>query len=62
MILILENGATDDQVQHVLDVVESHGLQTHLSRGTFRTIVGVVGDETKLAATPLKAISGVAEV
>ncbi len=38
------------------------GLSAHLSRGTFRTIVGIIGDEDKLRETPLRAIPGVADV
>lgn len=62
MILILDSKATDEQVDHVLERVESLGLQHHLSRGTFRTIVGIIGDEEKLREEPLRAIPGVAEV
>lgn len=62
MILILKSGVTDEQVQHVLERVEALGLQAHLSRGTFRTIVGIIGDEDKVRAEPLRAIPGVLEV
>lgn len=62
MIIILRSGVTEDQIQHVIERVELLGLKAHLSRGTYRTIVGVIGDESKLAAEPLRAISGVAEV
>ncbi len=62
MIIILKPHATDEQIQHVVERVESLGLQAHLSRGSYRTIVGVIGDEAKLHVTPLKAIAGVAEV
>lgn len=62
MILILASTATDEQVEHVLERVESLGLQHHLSRGTYRTIVGIIGDEEKLREEPLRAIPGVAEV
>ncbi|KAA1261218.1 Phospho-2-dehydro-3-deoxyheptonate aldolase [Rubripirellula obstinata] len=62
MILILKNKATDGQIDHVLARVEELGLQHHLSRGTHRTIVGIIGDEDKLREEPLRAISGVAEV
>ncbi|TWU08230.1 3-deoxy-7-phosphoheptulonate synthase [Stieleria varia] len=62
MILILKSGATDEQIQHVLDRVDALGLQAHLSRGTYRTIVGIIGDEQKLTEEPLKAIPGVAQV
>ncbi|MEM9828637.1 MAG: 3-deoxy-7-phosphoheptulonate synthase [Planctomycetota bacterium] len=62
MILILEGRATDDQVKHVLERVEALGLQHHLSRGTYRTIVGIIGDEDKLREEPLRAIPGVSKV
>lgn len=62
MILILKRNATDDQIDHVLERVEAMGLQHHLSRGTFRTIVGIIGDEEKLRQEPMRAIPGVAQV
>ena len=62
MIIILQPGATDEQIDHVIRRVEDLGLKAHLSRGTFRTIVGVIGDEDKLRAEPLRAIPGVQEV
>jgi 3-deoxy-7-phosphoheptulonate synthase len=62
VIIILRSGATEAQVQHVIDRVEQLGLRPHLSRGTYRTIIGIIGDEAKLQAEPLRAIPGVAEV
>lgn len=62
MLLILKSSATDEQVDHVLERVEHLGLKAHLSRGTHRTIVGIIGDEAKLQAEPLLAIPGVEEV
>ncbi len=62
MILILKSQATDEQIEHVLERVEALGLQHHLSRGTYRTIVGIIGDEEKLREEPLRAIPGVAQV
>ncbi len=62
MILILRSGATEQEVDHVIRRVEAMGLGAHLSRGTFRTIVGIIGDEDKLRETPLRAIPGVADV
>ena len=62
MIIILKPGVTDDQIDHVVRRIEELGLQTHLSRGTYRTIIGVIGDESKLQTAPLAAIPGVADV
>jgi 3-deoxy-7-phosphoheptulonate synthase len=62
VIIVLKPGVTEDQIQHVIERVESLGLRAHLSRGTYRTIIGVIGDEAKLQAAPLSAIAGVASV
>jgi 3-deoxy-7-phosphoheptulonate synthase len=62
VIIILKSDVTDSQVKHVVDRVEALGLKAHLSRGTYRTVIGVIGDEAKLQAEPLRAIPGVADV
>lgn len=62
MIIVLKAHSTDEDVDAVIKKIESLGLKTHLSRGTFRTIIGVIGDEAKACAAPLKALHGVAEV
>jgi len=62
VIIILKPEATDEQIQHVVDRVESLGLSPHLSRGTYRTIIGVIGDEARIQVAPLRAIPGVADV
>jgi 3-deoxy-7-phosphoheptulonate synthase len=62
MIIVLKPQPTPDQIQHVLERIEELGFQPHLSQGVSRTIIGVIGDERKLQATPLQAIDGVEQV
>jgi 3-deoxy-7-phosphoheptulonate synthase len=62
MIIILKSGASDEQIDHVLEKVESLGLKAHLSRGTHRTIVGVVGDESQFQPEQFQVLPGVSEV
>ncbi|MCE9547075.1 MAG: 3-deoxy-7-phosphoheptulonate synthase [Planctomycetia bacterium] len=62
MLIILKSDVTEQQIEHLIDRVESLGLKAHLSRGTFRTVVGIIGDESKLASTPLEAVPGVSKV
>lgn len=62
MILILRSGVTQEQIDHVIERVESLGFAAHLSQGTYRTIVGIIGDEEKTREAPLRAIPGVADV
>ncbi len=61
MIVILRSDATESQIQHVLERVEQLGYKAHLSRGTYRTIVGIIGDE-KINKESFLAIPGVGEV
>ena len=62
MIIILKAGTTDAQIDHVIARVESLGLKAHLSRGTHRTIIGVIGDESMFEPATFQAIPGVADV
>jgi 3-deoxy-7-phosphoheptulonate synthase len=62
VIIILKSGVSDEQIEHVIKRVEALGFQAHLSKGTYRTVVGVIGDEQKLQAEPLAAIPGVSQV
>ena len=56
MIIVLRPNSTDEQINHILERIQELGLKPHLSQGTLRTIIGVIGDENKLLAQPLAAI------
>lgn len=62
MIIILRPDATEEQIQGVIQRVESVGLRTHISRGVERTIIGAIGDESVLRTLPLEAFPGVESV
>ncbi len=62
MIVILKSGVSEEQIQHVIERAEELGFKTHLSRGTFRTIIGLIGDESKIREENLRSIPGVSEV
>ena len=51
MIIIMKPNASDEAVKKVTNLIESKGLTAHLSKGSQVTIVGVVGDKTKLLDT-----------
>ena len=59
MIIVLKPNPTPEVVEHVLERIAALGLTPHLSQGVARTIIGVIGDETKLQVEPLQAIRGV---
>ncbi len=62
MIIVLRPDATDDQVNHIIDRVQKLGLKPHVSKGTERTIIGVIGPEDVLRITPLEVFPGVEQV
>lgn len=59
MIIVLRPDASEEQIQHLVDIISEKGLRAHISRGTERTIIGCIGDETKLQDIPFLAIPGV---
>ncbi|HTZ11855.1 MAG TPA: 3-deoxy-7-phosphoheptulonate synthase, partial [Candidatus Margulisiibacteriota bacterium] len=62
MIIVLKPEATEEQVSHIIDKVKKLGLTPHLSKGTERTIIGVIGPEDILQVTPLEVFPGVEKV
>jgi 3-deoxy-7-phosphoheptulonate synthase len=62
MIIVLRPNSSDRQIEHVIERIQELGFKAHLSKGELRTIIGVIGDESKLQAEPLLAIDGVEQV
>ncbi|HZR47170.1 MAG TPA: 3-deoxy-7-phosphoheptulonate synthase [Candidatus Manganitrophaceae bacterium] len=62
MIIVLKPGATDREIEHLVQRIKEVGLTPHLSKGEERTIVGVIGDERVLQTQPLSAFPGVEKV
>lgn len=62
MIIVLKPDHEPSQFEHILARIDELGLRAHVSKGTERTIIGVIGDEDKLRAEPLEAMSGVEQV
>lgn len=62
MIIVLKPEATQAQVDHIIDKVKALGLTPHLSKGSQRTIIGVIGPEDVLRSTPLEIFPGVENV
>jgi 3-deoxy-7-phosphoheptulonate synthase len=62
MMVVMKAGATEEQIQHVVERLEKAGLGAHLSRGEFKTVIGVIGDREKIANVALEATPGVENV
>jgi 3-deoxy-7-phosphoheptulonate synthase len=62
MIVILKPDPSEALIKDIISQIEALGMQAHLSRGQFRTVIGVVGEEVKVDPEHLKAINGVEQV
>ncbi len=62
MIIIMKPGVSEEALHKVTAIVESRGLQFHLSRGSEVTIVGVVGDKSKLHGANIEIAEGVDKI
>lgn len=62
MIIIMKPSASQEAVQKVTRLIESKGLHPHLSKGDQVTIVGVVGDKSKLHGSNIEISEGVDKV
>lgn len=62
MIIIMKPNASQEAISQVTKLVESKGLQVHLSKGDEVTIVGVVGDKSKLRGINMEISEGVEKV
>lgn len=62
MIIIMKPGASEEAVGKIRHIIESNGLAAHLSKGTEVTIVGVVGDKTKLSGANIELLEGVDKI
>lgn len=54
MIIVMKPMASENSIEHIIKIIETSGLQAHLSRGNEVTIIGVVGDKTKLVNQSLE--------
>ena len=62
MIVVMKMGASQEEIQGVVQRVESLGFRTHLSQGEERTIIGIIGDERPVDKDSLGRMQGVERI
>src|SRR4051795_4900684 len=62
MMIVMKPTATDDEVQAVIQRIESCGARAHPSRGEEVTVIGAIGDREHVARLGLEGAPGVAQV
>jgi 3-deoxy-7-phosphoheptulonate synthase len=59
MMIVMKEGATEEQIHAVVDRVESVGCSAHVSQGEVLTVIGAIGDRDRVAALGLEGAPGV---
>ncbi|MGC2198414.1 MAG: 3-deoxy-7-phosphoheptulonate synthase [Terriglobales bacterium] len=62
MIVNMSEGATEEQITHIIDRIREAGYQPHVTRGTERTIVAAVGSGRRHEIEALQVAPGVDNV
>ncbi|MFP3938483.1 MAG: 3-deoxy-7-phosphoheptulonate synthase [Phycisphaerae bacterium] len=59
MVVVMRSDASEEQIRAVIDKIEDCGMDAHVSKGTERTIIGLVGDERQVDFDSIAALAGV---
>ena len=50
MVIIIKQNAKEERIRDLIQWIEAQDLRTHVSTGDYSTIIGVIGDTSKLDA------------
>ena len=62
MLVVMRHGATPEEINGVVRVIEEMGYGARPMPGAQRTAVGLVGNDGRVDSTRIEALPGVAEV
>ncbi len=62
MIVVMNQGATAEEINHVVERVASFGLKPHVIEGTERTVVAAIGEKRESHKEALESCPGVNQV
>lgn len=62
MIIVMQTGVKQEEIQKVVERLQEGGLGVHLSEGQFKTIIGAIGDEKLVREMGLEALPFVEKV
>jgi len=59
--IIMRAEATEEEIANVVKEIERYGLKADVSKGEYRTVIGLVGDERKIPFSHFAVLPGVKE-
>jgi len=60
-VIIMSTDATQQEIDQVVKEIGKYGLRADISKGAYRTVIGLVGDERKIPFAHFAALPGVKE-
>jgi 3-deoxy-7-phosphoheptulonate synthase len=62
MIVVLETGTTEKQIEDIIRILHDHGFDVHRSTGVQHTVLGAIGVHPEFDHRQIELLDGVAEV
>jgi 3-deoxy-7-phosphoheptulonate synthase len=62
MMIVMQESASAEEVQRILELLDSAGARGHVSTSDLVTVIGIVGERDVIAGLPLEAYPGVDKV
>ncbi len=62
MIVVMKEGATQEEIQEVAELLKAKGLGVHISQGEEKTIIGVIGQKERVRELPVESMPAVEKV
>jgi 3-deoxy-7-phosphoheptulonate synthase len=62
LVIVLHEDATEEDIEELVAVLHEVGAEAHISRGEFRTVIGVIGDRERVMQMPFEAYPAVEKV
>lgn len=62
MVIVLHEGATEEDIKELVERLHEVGAEAHISRGEFRTVIGVIGEREMVMQLPFEAYPAVEKV
>ena len=60
--IIMKTDATKEQIEQVVKEIKRYGLRADVSRGAYKTVIGLIGDERRIPFDHFAVLPGVKEV
>src|SRR3989338_2791399 len=62
MIIIMEPGASEAQINHVIEHISTLGMKTILNKGVVQTVIAAIGETSKYSTEQFEILDGVRKV